>query len=265
MMLQQRIDSYRIRGFPEAEAEVLILIEEAAAGLFAALPDRFILIGGAALVFFHASPRLSRDFDLLASSGPLPDAQEVQAVLRSRIMPFAEIFELGQIEFRQGIANSDFARQWVLADQKTLFSVDFTKIGGRVVDPQIVRQAFVGTPEKIILTPTANYLLLQKCEAFLGRRYVKSRDAFDIQLLVSRGTEFGQTLLPHLEDFIAVHELDKRTIEARIDAVTAKLCAVELRPVLPLQLFEQLESDGFEGIRKTLRALFSDWLNEGRL
>jgi len=29
--------------------------------------------------------------------------------------------------------------------------------------------------------------LLQKCETFLNRRYVKARDAFDIHLLITRG------------------------------------------------------------------------------
>jgi len=38
---------------------------------------------------------------------------------------------------------------------------------------------------------------------------------------------------------------------------------VELRPVLPPPLFEQLEKEGFEPIRKSLRTVFSDWLAGG--
>ncbi len=80
----------------------------------------------------------------------------------------------------------------------------------------------------------ANYLLFQKCETFLGRRHVKARDAFDIHLLLSRGAQLDKTLRPHLEDLMAMKELAKESVEARIEAITAKLCTVELRPVLPL-------------------------------
>jgi hypothetical protein len=73
-----------------------------------------------------------------------------------------------------------------------------------------------------------------------------------------------KTFRPHLEDLIAMKELDKESIEARIEAVTAKLSTVELRPVLPLPLFEQLEKEGFEAIRQSLRTVFSGWLGEGR-
>lgn len=76
------------------------------------------------------------------------------------------------------------------------------------------------------------------------------------------GAELG--LRKHLEDFIAMKRLDKESIEARIEAVTAKLCTVELRPVLPLPLFEQLEKEEFEAIRQSLRTVFSDWLAKGR-
>lgn len=78
-------------------------MEESAVALFTSFPDHFILFGGATLVLFYESPRLSRDLDLLASSGPLPKTADVQAVVRSRIQPLAEIFGLGQLDFRQSL------------------------------------------------------------------------------------------------------------------------------------------------------------------
>jgi hypothetical protein len=264
MNLQARVDKYRERGFQELDAEILVLMEESAVALFTSFPDHFILFGGATLVLFYESPRLSRDLDLLASSGPLPKTEDVQAVVRSRIQPLAEIFGLGQLDFRQDIASPDFVKQWVLANQKPLFSIDLTRIGGSILETQIVKQTIADAPEKTVRTPNANYLLLQKCETFLGRRHVKTRDAFDIHLLLSREAQLDRTLRPHLEDLIAMKELDKESIEARIEAVTAKLCTVELRPVLPLSLFEHLEKEGFEAIRQSLRTVFSDWLTEGR-
>jgi hypothetical protein len=256
MNLQARIDRYRERGFQEREAEILVLIEASAAALFTSFPDRFILIGGATLVLFYESPRLSRDLNLLASPGPVPETEDVQAVVRSKIQPLAEIFGLGQLEFQQDITNQDFVKLWVLANQKALFSIDLTRIGGDVLETQLVRKIIADTPEKTVLTLNANYLLFQKCETFLGRRHVKARDAFDIHFLLSRGAQLDKTLRPHLEDFIVMKELDKESIEARIEAITAKLCTVELRPVLPLPLFEQLEKEEFEAIRQSLRTVF---------
>lgn len=182
--LQARIDKYRERDFQQSDAEILVLIEETAAALFTSFPDRFILFGGAALVLFYESPRLSRDLDLLPS-GPLPNIEDVQAVVRSRIQPLAEIFGLGQLEFRQEISTADFAKHWVLANQKTLFSIDLTKIGGNVLETQIVKKTIGDNPATTVATPNPNYLLFQKCEAFLSRRKVKARDAFDIHLLLS--------------------------------------------------------------------------------
>jgi hypothetical protein len=71
MNLQARIDRYRERGFQEVEAEILVLIEESAAALFTAFPDQLILFGGAALVLFYESPRLSRDFSSSSGSSPI--------------------------------------------------------------------------------------------------------------------------------------------------------------------------------------------------
>jgi hypothetical protein len=186
--------------------------------------------------------------------------QRIQAVVRSRIQPLAEIFGLGQLELRQDIANPDFIKHWVLANQKPLFSIDLTRIGGNVLETQIVKTTITDTPEITVLIPNADYLLFQKCETFFGRRNVKARDAFDIHLLLSGGAQINKTLRPHLEDFIAMNELDKESIKVRMEALTAKLCTVELRPVLPLALFAQLEKEGFEPIRQSLRTVFSDWL-----
>jgi Nucleotidyl transferase AbiEii toxin, Type IV TA system len=263
MNLQDRIEKYRERNFQQSDAEILILMEESAAAIFAAFPNHFILFGGAALVLFYGSPRVSRDLDLLPSPGPIPTAEEIQAIIRSRIQPIAEILGLGQLEFRREMAKSDFVKHWVLANQKTLFTIDLTRIRGNVLETQIVKKTIGGTSKATVLTPNRNYLLFQKSETFLSRRNPKARDAFDIHLLLSREAQLEKTLRAHLEDFILMNELDEEFIKARIGAVTPKLCTVELRPVLPPALFEQLEKEGFEPLRQSLRTLFSDWLVGG--
>jgi len=248
MNLQARIDRYRERGFQQLEAEILVLIEESAAALFTAFPDQLILVGGATLVLFYESPRLSRDLGLV----------------RSSIQSIAETLGLGQLEFRKDIESPGFVKQWVLANHKALFSIDLTSIGGNVLEIHIVKKAIASAPEKIVATPSANYLLFQKCETFLNRRHVKARDAFDIHLLLSRGAHLDKNLQAHLEDSIAMKEIDQESIETRIQNINAKLCTVELRPVLPLAVFEELAKNEFDSIRRSLRVVLAHWLGKER-
>ncbi len=262
MNLQARVDRYRERGFQELEAEILVLIEESAAALFTSFPDHFILFGGATLVLFYESPRLSRDLDLLTSPTQISNTEEIQVVVRSSIQPIAEIFGLGQLEFRKDIESPHFVKQWVLANHKALFSIDLTRVGGNVLETQIVKKAIANAPEKTVATPSANYLLFQKCETFLDRRHVKARDAFDIHLLLTRGAQLDKNLQAHLEDFIAMKEIDQESIETRIQDTNAKLCTVELRPVLPLAIFEELAKNEFEAIRRSLRVVLAHWLGK---
>ena len=262
MNLQARIDRYKERGFQQIEAEILVLIEESAAALFTSFPDHFILFGGATLVLFYESPRLSRDLDLLASPSQIPKPEEIQPAVRSGIQPIAETLGLGQLEFRKDIDGPDFVKHWVLANGNPLFSIDLTRIGGNVLEAQIVKKAIANAQEKIIVTPSANYLLFQKCETFLGRRHVKARDAFDIHLLRTRGAQLANNLQAHLEDFIAMKEIDRETIETRIQNIDVKLCTVELRPVLPLAVFDDLAKNKFEAIRDSLRIVFSHRLGK---
>jgi hypothetical protein len=264
MNLQARVDWYKKRGFQTFEAEIILLIEESAAALFNSFPDRFILFGGATLVLFYESPRLSRDLDLLASPGDLPRSDEIAAVVVSGIQPIAETFGLGELEFRTDMASRDFTKHWVLANQRPLFSIDLTRIGGSVLETQIVKKSIANVPEKIVLTPNENYLLFQKCETFLNRRYVKARDAFDIHFLLSRGAKMDEGLEAHLEDFLRMREMDEESVETRIEGITVKVCTAELRTVLPLNVFEDLAKDAFESIRRSLRLVFSKSLREAQ-
>jgi hypothetical protein len=257
-----RVRRYTDRGFQRFEAEILVLIEESAAAIFTSFPDHFILFGGVALVLFYESPRLSRDLDLLTSPGPLPGAEEIQAAVSAAIQPIAEVFGLGQLEFRNDARSGAFTRYWVIANKQPLFTIDLTGIGGSVLKTQIVKHSIAGESEKTVLSPTPNYLLLQKCETFLNRRFVKARDAFDIYLLLQRGAHLDKHLHAHLEDSAAITEIDTEQLADRIRSITPKLCTVELRPVLPAAVFEDLASHQFEPIQQSLRSVFAHWLEE---
>jgi hypothetical protein len=91
---------------------------------------------------------------------------------------------------------------------------------------------------------------------------VKARDAFDIHLLLSRRAALDNTLRAHFEDFLSMNEFDAEFIDARIRSVTPKLCTVELRPVLPASVFEELEKHDLQPIHSSLRTVFAEWLEE---
>lgn len=260
MNLQERVARYIKRGFQQPEAEILVLLEECASGLFSAFPDRFVLFGGATLVLFYDSPRLSRDLDLYAKVEKLPSAEEIANIIGRSIQELADTFGLGKLECRIDQASKELIKIWVQSNQKRLFSVDLGRIGAPVLKSEEVPRKIADSDQKIVITPSANTLLFQKCETFLARRIVKSRDAFDINVLLSRGAQLDSNLKAHLHDFIESYELDSESIRKRIDRVDAKLGTQELRPVLPDPLFTSLAEHEFKPLRCALETVFADWL-----
>jgi hypothetical protein len=72
--------------------------------------------------------------------------------------------------------------------------------------------------ERTALIPSVsrNYQLLQKGETFVSRRIVKTRDAFDMRLLLAEGAVLDEILKAHLNDLIMWRELDAEQIKERI-------------------------------------------------
>jgi hypothetical protein len=260
--LQERVEHYTKRGFQTPEAEILVLMEECASGMFSAFPDRFLLFGGASLVLFYESPRLSRDLDLLTKAEDLPCVADVNKTIEDSIQEFADAFALGKLEFHADPTTKDFIKIWVQSNQRRLFSVDLTRMGRTVLKSEEVRKKIAESDQKIVITASANSLLFQKCETFLDRRVIKSRDAFDINVLLAKGAKLNGNLKAYLHDFIEMRELDSESIRYRIDRIDTKLCTAELRPVLPDALFTSLSQQLFKPLRLALKTVFADWLKE---
>jgi hypothetical protein len=260
--LQERIARYLERDFPEDQAYILILMEEAAIALFSALPEHFVLFGGATLVLFHNSPRLSKDLDLLTRVEMLPTAEELEDALRTRIDEVAGIFGLGPVSFERERAGENFLRLWILGSgERRLFTVDLTRMGGPVLARQIVEEG-ISDEKGTTLIPTASrdYLLLQKAESFVSRSIMKTRDAFDIRLLLSQGAKLDAGLKSHLHDAILWREVDGDQIKERIGKIDVKRCRAELRPVLPEDVYVELEREEFESLRAAVKSIFEEWL-----
>jgi len=95
---------------------------------------------------------------------------------------------------------------------------------------------------------------------FVSRRMVKTRDAFDMRLLLDEGAVLDETLKAHSNDFVMWRELDADQINERIEQITPKLCRAELKSVLPEEVYSSLELEEFESLRAAVRTLFADWL-----
>ena len=146
------------------------------------------------------------------------------------------------------------------ANQKRLFSVDLTRMGSTVLRSEEISKEIAGADQKIVITPSGNALLFQKCESLLDRRFIKSRDAFDIDVLLKKGPSLDHNHKAHLEDFLRMKELGSKSIRGRINRVDAKLCTAELRPVLPDRVFSALAERDLTPLRLSLEKVFADWL-----
>jgi hypothetical protein len=91
-------------------------------------------------------------------------------------------------------------------DQRTLFTIDVSR-SSAVIKSELVEQPIL-TDDAIVKYPTRNLLLLHKAEAFLGRKNVKCRDAFDIKVLKDSGAQLDGNLKFHLEDGVVSDRLE---------------------------------------------------------
>jgi|SRR5438045_8948248 len=144
MNIEERLEKYLKRDFSLEQAQILVLMEEVAIALFAALPEHFVLFGGATLVFFHNSPRLSKDLDLLARVDSLPSSGELQSAIEERVQEVTTIFGIGPVTFEPEQYGEQFLRLWIIGSRsQRLFTVDLTRIGGSVLAQEIVEETIV--------------------------------------------------------------------------------------------------------------------------
>ncbi len=250
MDIASQIAKYEEKGFTRERAEINVLMEAAAFAIFKDFPDAFVLFGGATLVLYHDSVRHSADLDLLSRGAEMPSRQEIVASLERDLTPLSAILEMGTLQFGSDISKSLEGRIFVTTDSgRRLFRVDLSRLGSAIESLSAV-----------VKSATKELLLLQKAEAFLLRRAVKARDAYDVHLLQSIGATLDANLRAHLEDTMLANEIDSNAISDRIDRVDKNLCRVELKPILPPEVYAALEAREFEALRQALRELYGEWL-----
>ena len=260
MKTSEQTARYQERGFTRDQAEVIAMMHAAAGTLFRDFPESFLLFGGATLLMFYESVRLSADLDLLERSEERPTPNAIQASLEHGLASVAEALNVGPLH----IEVSRDGEMKVLVKSRegaVLFKVDITRFGS-VLDSEI-REYTVSIDEETdvqVKAPSRDFMLLQKAECFLLRRVVKVRDAFDIRQLRSSDASLSVILKAHLADTLIASEVGAIDIGKRIDQIDEKHCTAELRPLLPTKAFENLARQNFKPLRDALLDLYRDWL-----
>lgn len=263
MNLSQQLELLKARGFDDDSAQIVTLIREATILLFQAFTGSFLMYGGANLILFHNSLRTSRDLDLLPQGTSLPHAGDVTKALSDGLQSLGDLLGLGPLKIEVQTARSDFIKLEVLSkDDRSLFTVDLGGLASVIssgVEEHIL-EAVSSNSKAVIRSVSRDHLLLQKAEAFIFRRGIKVRDAYDIKLLLDAGAALSTELQHHLADALAMREVGRDDLAARIEEVTPRLCRSQLEDVLPAPEYKALEQAHFQPLQSALQKLFQKWL-----
>lgn len=262
MTLAEQIEHLVGRGFSEERAEIIVLMREAAIIVFDAFPDSLVLVGGANLVLFQDSVRHSADLDFFPVSGDLPDAAKLNELLLNGLTPLAKLLELQPLTLKTLSADEGLIKLMLSSnDGRALFTVDISKIGS-VLKSAVEERPLEATGVDRAATVkfvSRDQLLLNKAEAFLLRRNVKARDAYDAMDLLAKGASLKGNLRSYLEDLL-YGDFDADRIRERIEQLDARRCRAELKDKLPADVYQNLEERDFQPLRDALKTLLQDWL-----
>ena len=262
MNIARQLAKYEGKGFTADRARINVLMEGAAIAIFRDFPEDFVLFGGAALVLYHDSVRHSADLDLLSRTSEPPSKEEVLKSVQKDLPALAETMGIEGLYFELDESSGAEGKIYVYGREKErLFRVDLTKLGS-AIETEIENHP-IGDEAGIlavIKSATKELLLLQKAEAFLLRRSVKARDAYDVHALKRLPTELDSNLRAHLEDTLLSNEMDSDFILERIEGVDFNRCRLELKPILPPEIYASLEEVEFKPLRDALTELYERWL-----
>jgi hypothetical protein len=262
MTIARQLAKYEEKGFTAERAQINVLMEGAAIAIFRDFPEDFVLFGGATLVLYHGSVRHSADLDLLSRTSESPSKEEVLKSLEKDLPSLAEAMGIERLRFELDESSGPEGKIYVYGREKErLFRVDLTMLGS-AIESEIESHPIDDEAGilAVIKSATKELLLLQKAEAFLLRRDVKARDAYDVHALKRLPTKLNSNLRAHLGDTLLSKEIDSDFILERIEKVDLKRCRLELKPILPPDIYASLEDAEFEQLRQALRELYEEWL-----
>lgn len=213
-------------------------------------------------MLFQDSVRHSADLDFFPVSGDLPDVAKLNKALLNGLSPLAKLLNLHPLSLKTISAEDGLIKLMLSSNAgRALFTVDITKIGSvlKSAVEELPLEATAVDRAATIKFVSRDQLLLNKAEAFLLRRNVKSRDAYDAMDLLAKGASLRGNLRNYLEDILH-GEFDADQIRERIEQVDARRCRAELKDKLPAEVYQSLEERDFQPLRDALTTIFQDWL-----
>ncbi len=206
--------------------------------------------------------RHSADLDFFPVSGEMPNVAKLSESLLDGLTPLGKLLNLHPLNLKT-ISSGEGQIKLMLSnnDGKVLFTVDITGIGPVVESgvEEIPLEAIGVNLEANMKYVSRDQLLLNKAEAFLRRRNLKTRDAYDAMDLLTKGASLTGTLKNHLEDMLS-GEFDADRIQERIKQIDAKRCRAELKDKLPDEVYRNLEELDFQPLRDAVTTIFHEWL-----
>lgn len=258
MNLETQLQVLISKGFSAPNAETILLMREALVVLFDAFPDTLLLIGGANLLLFHDSIRLSSDLDLAPLTEP-PPVDRLVSVLVDGLEPLSKLMNMTLAV--TVTSETNLTRVSLQSNETHLFTIDISRIGA-VIPSASDSHNLEATGSNVVAAVRAasrDQLLLHKAEAFLHRRILKVRDAYDIMVLLGRGAALSGNLKQHFEDLL-IGEFDSTRIRERIESLTRERCRAELKSILPVGVYERLDQQDFQPLKDAVFKLFEEWL-----
>ena len=200
---------------------------------------------------------------MLSQGAPLPKADDIAKVLLERLLPLGNLLGIAPLKITIEKVTPAFIKIEVTSkDDRSLFTVDLGGLGSVLasgIDEHVLEAVSLNTTATI-KSVSRDHLLLQKAEAFAFRTGIKVRDAYDIKLLLDAGALLNTQLQSHLSDALAIKEIGRNELIARIEQVTPKLCRAHLSDVLPAGQYAALERGNFQPLVSALRKVFQTWL-----
>jgi len=114
-----------------------------------------------------------------------------------------------------------------------------------------------------IKSVSRNHQLLQKAEAFVLRKAVKTRDAYDIKILLDSGATLAGELRNHLSDGLLMNELNDADIADRIERGHRQTVPGQSsRAYCPQRCTNLWRAPNFKPLREALKTVFEQWLKD---
>jgi hypothetical protein len=131
----------------------------------------------------------------LSRTSEIPSREEIIVSVEKDLTPLGQAMGVGILQFELDKSNSQEGRIYVnKADKERLFRIDLSNLGS-AIESEIENHPIVEEfgISAVIKSATKELLLLQKAEAFLLRRNVKARDAYDVHVLRKVGAAQRQS------------------------------------------------------------------------